>query len=102
MRRGGGCVHNATHRNATSQASNTTSSRVTARRTAATADKCDIGLEGRREQVAVKGVGALCVVDRQEARSSLRFEALCFKLTGEHGGEPLSFLFSFIFSNLKF
>lgn len=72
-------------------ASNETSSEVTAKRTATTAENCDVGLEKRREEVAAKAGRASCVVNRQEARSSLQFECtqlLCLELTGKLGGEP--------------
>ena len=70
-----------TQRNANSYASNATSSWVTARRTATTPSHCDIGLERRREQVAAKGGGAPCVVDRQKARSSLHIKRRSYVLS---------------------
>ena len=68
-------------RNANSKASNATSSWVAARETATTPSHCDIGLDTRREHVAAKGRGAPGVVDRQEARSSLRIKRRSFVLS---------------------
>ena len=93
-------------RNANSQASNATSSWVTARRTATTLGHCDIGLERRREQVAAKGGGAPCVVDRHEARSSLHVNRRSHVLSSlytalEHGPKSLNIFLFFILSILQ-
>ena len=53
----------------------------TARRTATTPGHCDIGLEGRREQVAAKGGTETCVVDRQEAPSSWHIKRRSYVLS---------------------